>query len=91
MHDDTDGRDSLSLDVVEVLRPYCDAIVWEKFQGKFQRTWCEETTIDGQTGVCRLKAPYTHGLTSDVHGLMSKLQPALTELVDMLTPVKTEG
>jgi CRISPR-associated endonuclease Cas1 len=58
LHVDTDARDSLALDVMEVARPEVEAYVLRLLQQPLPRKWFFEE----RTGQCRLMAPFASKL-----------------------------
>jgi CRISPR-associated endonuclease Cas1 len=80
LHADKEGRDSMALDLIEAVRPFCDRIILGMLdvglgvpvtdQGKpayLDRRWFHEvrkTSQDEKTGQCKLVAPLTHQLAS---------------------------
>lgn len=59
LHLDKPSRDSLALDLLEVVRPEIESYVLDRLQiGEFPRTYFHET----RDGTCRLVAPLTHEL-----------------------------
>lgn len=89
-HSDQDGRDSFALDVVEVMRPWVDEIVINRVLHKtYKKDMFSEhdRTINKVlvNGVIRCEPPLTLELASAVHGLASKLTPAITFLTNALS------
>ncbi len=84
-HSDDDGRYSFALDLVEVLRPWCDAKIIELFREPVVKTNFEEVRLGKKDGVCRIKAPLTHRIVSDVHAVSNVLQPAIKDIVKILS------
>lgn len=87
-HTDQDKRDSMSLDLVEVLRPWADAAVLAALDEAMDMRNFVEYAKDAngkhKDGVIKLEAPLTHTLANAVHGLRSKLQPAIKFMVETL-------
>jgi len=91
-HADKPGRDSMALDLLEVIRPACDAIVLELFApdgtipyagnkpAYFDRRWVAET----RKGTCRLVAPLTHQLASHAAELGALVMPYAREVAAIL-------
>jgi len=91
-HADKPGRDSMALDLVEVIRPACDAIALELFApdgvipyrdnkpAYFDRRWFTET----REGMCRLVAPLTHQLASHAAELGALVMPYAREVAAIL-------
>lgn len=83
-HSDKDGRYSFALDLMEVLRPWCDAKIVELFREPVLKAYFEEVKIGRKDGVCRVKTPFTHSIAAAVQGVTSKLQPAISDVVKLL-------
>jgi len=91
-HTDQPGRDSMALDLLEVIRPACDAIALELFApdgvipyagnkpAYFDRRWLAET----RDGTCRLVAPLTHQLASHAAELGALVMPYAREVAAIL-------
>lgn len=87
LHFDAAGRDSLCLDMLEVLRPHVDRYVLDLIgygqpdAEPFPRTWFTETT-DGE---CRLKAPLTHRIAEQALTWARVIAPIAEEIAGRLS------
>lgn len=84
-HLDEDGRYSFALDLVEVLRPWVDAEIVGIFRKPVLKAYFEEVKLGKIDGVCRTKKPFTHQVATSVHGVVNKLQPAINDIVKILS------
>lgn len=76
LHADKVGRDSMALDLIEAVRPYCDRIILSMLDyglgaEKLDRRWFTET-YEGQ---CWLVPPLTHKLASYAAAIGQQLRP----------------
>jgi CRISPR-associated endonuclease Cas1 len=81
-HVDKNNRDSMALDLLEVLRPACERIVLDLFLSgeKFDRRYVHETP----DGTVLLVQPLTHKLGSHAVGLAEILAPHVAHVVSLL-------
>jgi len=79
-HTDRKKRDSLALDVIEVLRPLVDSIVWEIASEPMVKAWFKTET----SGIVRLRAPLTHRISAAIRRDRYRLDKAMAELVKAL-------
>ena len=81
-HTDRQTRDSFALDLLEVVRPYCDRIILDLLRtGEvFPRKWLAETS----DGVCRLSPPLTHMLCSHAPALAEILYPHARHVAEIV-------
>lgn len=73
MHADVRKRDSFALDLVEVLRPACDAIVWDYIQDQLNPDLFRMQA----SGVCTVAPPLTHHLANLVRAASQDVMPDL--------------
>lgn len=99
LHKDRENRDSLALDLLEVLRPACDRVALEIFgidgeipanpeTGKpryFDRRWVHETS----EGIVRLDTPYTHRLAGQSARFAEILAPHVHHVAGILAKAAT--
>jgi transposase len=91
-HTDKSGRDSMALDLLEVIRPLCDRIALEILApdgaipyvnwkpAYFDRRWFHET----REGTCRIMPPLTHRLASHAAGLAAAIESPAYHVARML-------
>jgi CRISPR-associated endonuclease Cas1 len=91
-HTDKSGRDSMALDLLEVIRPACDTIALDMlapdgvipYAGNrpayFDRRWVTET----REGTCRLTPPLAHRLASHAYELSTQVMPYAREVAAIL-------
>jgi CRISPR-associated endonuclease Cas1 len=91
-HADKPGRDSMALDLMEVIRPACDSIALGMMSpdgvipyagnrpAYTDRQWFTET----REGTCRLVAPLTHQLASHAAELGALVMPYAREIAAIL-------
>jgi CRISPR-associated endonuclease Cas1 len=98
-HADKHGRWSMALDLIEAVRPVCDAIALRVFEtglglpcdaitGKpryFDRAWVNET----REGVTRLAPPYTHELAAHAADLGTAVRPFAYRVARLLADAAT--
>jgi transposase len=98
LHADKQGRNSMALDVMEAIRPYCDRLVLRLLdcglgvpageQGKpayLNRLWFDETR-DGQ---CKLAAPLTSALCGYADAISGELRPHAEHVARMIANAAT--
>ena len=72
VHNDTKGRQSLALDLIEPVRPQVDAFVLDLLE---RRTFRKVEFTETADGHCRLKAPLTHELAETIPRWAQALAP----------------
>lgn len=91
LHADKSGRDSMALDLIEAVRPFCDQLVLNMLDAGLgapltdrgkpayldRRCFNEvtKTSQDEKTGQCKLVAPLTHKLASHAADIGAVIRP----------------
>lgn len=81
LHQDAHARDSLALDLMEVVRPEVDAFVLELLG----RTWRLRDFHETRKGACRLLEPLTHELALTLDRWRWSIGPVAEDVAAMLT------
>jgi CRISPR-associated endonuclease Cas1 len=80
-HSVRSGRDSFALDVMEVLRPWADQVVFDILCQPMRKAWFKETTVQAsgksKAGIVRCVAPLTHRIATGVHEQRNKMTAAV--------------
>jgi hypothetical protein len=93
MHLDTDSRESLSLDLLETIRPEIDAFILDDLINKREFTWKDfKEPRDDSHGVVRLVAPLTHEIAEQSSKWQESLCEAARQMVNILgAPIGVTG
>jgi CRISPR-associated endonuclease Cas1 len=79
-HVDEPGRNSFALDLIEVLRPFVDAIILGIMAEKLDRDHYAENKV----GVVSCRVPLTHRIASEVHAAAIEVTKALFTVLPLL-------
>lgn len=74
------GRESFALDLIEVMRPMCDAIVFGLIAERLDKRLFAES----RDGKVRLRAPLTHSIAAQVHAEAIEIVKALVTIIPLL-------
>jgi CRISPR-associated endonuclease Cas1 len=81
VHNDTKGRQSLALDLIEPVRPSVDGFVLDLLA---QRTFRKAEFTETPDGHCRIKAPLTHELAETLPRWAQAVAPVAEEVAHTL-------
>ncbi|WP_416071593.1 CRISPR-associated endonuclease Cas1 [Streptomyces sp. ME02-8801-2C] len=86
LHLDRDSRNSLALDLLEILRPYVDRYVLRLIGevGNSPREFTRKDFLENSSGVCRLMAPLTHELAENAVKWARILAPVVEEIAETI-------
>jgi CRISP-associated protein Cas1 len=79
-HVDRAGRDSFSLDLIEVMRPLCDRVILGILAEKLDDRWFSEN----RQGIVSCRAPLTHRILAEVHAEAIEIIKALVTVIPLL-------
>jgi len=79
-HSDNRQRESFALDLVEVMRPVVDRIVWRRFTNRMLRSWFTEEP----GGLVTLRSPLTHELSAAIYQDQTPIHQAVFMIVKAL-------